>query len=205
MVVAVVPHDPRWAEMFAVEAGRVAAALGVDVAAVHHIGSTAIPGIYAKPILDLLVEAADLDEVDRRAGAMEALGYETMGEFGIAGRRYFRKDDAAGVRTHHVHLFLSGSPQVERHLAFRDFLRRRDDWAQKYSELKRRLAAEHRDDAERYMDGKHELIQEIDRQAARWRTRFLAGCGSPIFRGCEARSGNRASPVARLPTRRVSR
>jgi GrpB-like predicted nucleotidyltransferase (UPF0157 family) len=166
MIVAVVPHDPRWREMFAVEAERVKVALGANVVAVHHIGSTAIPTIYAKAIIDLLVEVAAIEDVDQHTAAMNALGYEAMGEFGIAGRRYFRKDDGTRVRTHHVHVFTAGSAEAVRHLAFRDFLIAHPDWAERYSALKRELAEAHRDSIERYMDGKDGLIKEIDRLAA---------------------------------------
>src|ERR1044071_3828273 len=96
--VRVVPHDPLWRDAFEAEAKRVAAALGANVEAVHHIGSTAIPGIYAKPVIDLLVEVGDVEEVDGRSQAMGSLGYEALGEHGIRGRRYFRKDDCEGAR-----------------------------------------------------------------------------------------------------------
>src|SRR5919112_3572482 len=101
--VEVVPHDPRWRDAFEAEAKRVAAALGENVVAVHHVGSTAIPNIYAKPVVDLLVEVRDITEVEGRSSAMQSLGYEVMGEYGIPGRRYFRKDDRQGVRTHNLH------------------------------------------------------------------------------------------------------
>lgn len=167
--VEVVPHSPRWRDAFEAEAKRVAAALGENVVAVHHIGSTAIPNIYAKPIIDLLVEVRDIVEVDGRRSMMEALGYEVMGEFGIQGRRYFRKDDREGVRTHQVHAFEAGSAQVERHLAFRDYMIANPEAARKYSELKRRLAQEHPQNIDGYMDGKDDFIKEMDRRAAQWR------------------------------------
>src|ERR1700754_549093 len=141
--VEVVPHDPRWRDAFEAEARRVAEALGENVAAVHHIGSTSIPGIYAKPVVDMLVEVRDVAEVDGRSAAMESIGYEVMGEYGIPGRRYFRKDDRDGVRTHHIHAFEAGSAEVVRHLAFRDYMLAHPADAQRYSELKRRLAEEH--------------------------------------------------------------
>lgn len=167
--VRVVPFDSRWAEMYAAEARRVAAALGVNAVAVHHIGSTSIPGIFAKPIIDILVAVADIELVDAHRVAMEALGYEVMGEFGIPGRRYFRKDDAAGIRTHHVHSFAVHSGEIDRHPAFRDFLRAHSEFAQQYSELKRRLAAAHPDSIERYMDGKDAFIREVQRRGLEWR------------------------------------
>jgi GrpB-like predicted nucleotidyltransferase (UPF0157 family) len=164
--VVVVPHDPRWVEQFREEAARVAAALGANVVAVHHIGSTAIPTICAKPILDLLVEVADVGAIDDRDPAMKALGYEPRGEFGIPGRRFFRKDDDRGIRTHHVHAFAAADAQVTRHLAFRDFLSAHPDWARRYDELKRRLVAECDGDIERYMDGKDPFIKEVDALAS---------------------------------------
>jgi len=168
--VEVVPHDPRWRDAFEAEAKLIAAALGESVVAVHHIGSTAIPNIYAKPVVDLLVEVRDMAEVDGRSSAMESLGYEVMGEYGIPGRRYFRKDNQEGVRTHNVHAFEAGSAEVERHLAFRDYMIAHPVEAQRYSELKRRLAEEHPQSMDGYMDGKDGFIKEMDRRAARWRT-----------------------------------
>jgi GrpB-like predicted nucleotidyltransferase (UPF0157 family) len=167
--VVVVPHDPRWRDEFCAESSRVADALGPNVAAVHHIGSTAIPTIYAKPIIDLLVEVADVAAIDSCNSAMRALGYEPRGEFGIPGRRFFRKDDDRRVRTHHVHAFAAGCADVARHLAFRDFLLAHDDWAQRYSDLKRRLADDCDNDIERYMDGKDLFIKKVDALAAAWR------------------------------------
>jgi GrpB-like predicted nucleotidyltransferase (UPF0157 family) len=170
MKVEVVPHDPLWRDEFEAEAKHVAAALGENVAAVHHIGSTAIPNIHAKPILDLLVEVRDIAELDGRSSEMESLGYEVMGEYGIPGRRYFRKDNHEGIRTHHVHAFEAGSAEAERHLAFRDYMIAHPAEAQSYGELKRRLAEEHRHSIDAYMDGKDGFIKEINRRAARWRT-----------------------------------
>lgn len=167
--VKVVPHDLRWRDAFDTEAGHVAAALGENIVAVHHIGSTAIPGIYAKPVIDLLVEVKDIIEVDAQGSAMEALGYEVMGEFGIPGRRYFRKDGPGGIRTHQIHTFVAGSPEVKRHLAFRDYMIAHPGEALMYSELKRKLAEEHPRNMDGYIDGKDAFIKEMDRRAAQWR------------------------------------
>jgi len=168
--VEVVPHDPRWRNAFEAEANHIAAALGENVVAIHHIGSTAISNIYAKPVVDLLVEVRDITEVDGRSSAMETLGYEVKGEFGIPGRRYFRKDNQGGIRTHQIHAFEVGSAEVERHLAFRDYMIAHPGDAQEYSELKMKLAEEHPQSMDGYVDGKDGFIKEIDRRAARWRT-----------------------------------
>jgi len=164
--VEVVPHDPRWQEVFRIESKRVADALGEIVVTIHHIGSTAIPGIYAKPIIDILVEVQDITQVDEQSSAMESLGYEVMGEYGIPNRRFFRKDNLAGVRTHHIHIFEVGSAQVKRHLAFRDYMIAHPEVAHRYSELKRELAREHPLNIDAYMDGKDGFIKEIDLKAA---------------------------------------
>jgi GrpB-like predicted nucleotidyltransferase (UPF0157 family) len=167
--VEVVPHNPQWRDAFEAEAKQVAAALGEHVVAIHHIGSTAIPNIYAKPVVDLLVEIRDITEVDGRSSAMESLGYEVMGEYGIPGRRYFRKDNPEGIRTHNLHAFEAGSAEVERHLTFRDYMVAHPVDAQRYSELKRKLAEEHPQSMDGYMDGKDGFIKEMERRAAQWR------------------------------------
>ncbi len=167
-MVRVVEHDAAWGAAFAAEAARVASALGDIVVAVHHVGSTSIAGIYAKPVIDMLVEVGDIGEVDGRSAAMESLGYEAKGEFGIAGRRYFRRDNAEGVRTHQVHVFAAGAAEAVRHLAFRDYLIAHPAEARAYSDLKQKLTAED-PSPDSYMDGKDGFIKEIDRRAARWR------------------------------------
>ena len=166
MRISMVPHDPKWWQQFQTEAKQIAVVLGNSAVAVHHIGSTAIPGIYAKPVIDLLLVVQDLTALDEKQSVMEALGYEALGEFGIPRRRYFRRDNDLGDRTHQVHAFESGSPQIQRHLAFRDYLIAHPDIAQEYSDLKRELAAKHPSDIKAYMDGKDAFIQEIDRWAA---------------------------------------
>jgi GrpB-like predicted nucleotidyltransferase (UPF0157 family) len=167
--VEVVPHNPAWQNEFEHESKQVASALGKNVVAVHHIGSTAIPNIYAKPVIDLLVEVNDITQVDESSSEMEALGYEAMGEFGIPGRRYFRKDNEAGVRTHHVHTFETDSPAIERHLAFRDYMMAHPEDAQQYSELKRALMKKlHGSDIEGYMDGKDGFIKQMEKRAVAW-------------------------------------
>jgi GrpB-like predicted nucleotidyltransferase (UPF0157 family) len=172
--VEVIPHDPKWQNEFESESKRVALALGKNVVAIHHIGSTAIPHIYAKPIIDLLVEVNDITHVDKCSTAMEALGYEVMGEFGILGRRFFRRDNSLCVRTHHVHAFQLDSDEIERHLAFRDYMIAHPEDAQKYSKLKRELARQHPFDIHGYMDGKDGFIKEMNRRAAEWRAAILA-------------------------------
>lgn len=167
--VKVVAHDPTWRNTFEAESKSVGAALGENVVAIHHIGSTAIPNIYAKPVIDILVEVRNINEVEKRTSAMESIGYEAMGEYGIPNRRYFRKNNQKGIRTHQIHIFEIGSAQIARHLSFRDYMIAHTEEAQKYSELKRKLADEHPLNMEAYIDGKDDFIKEIDRRASQWR------------------------------------
>ncbi|MEM7245042.1 MAG: DUF2809 domain-containing protein [Acidobacteriota bacterium] len=166
--VVVVPHDPAWSTQAEEMARRVRAALGETCTAVHHVGSTSVPGLAAKPILDFLGEVDDLAEVDARTAAMQALGFEALGEFGLPGRRYFRRIDAAGRRTHHVHVFGVGTTEARRHLVFRDYLRAHPEVAREYGELKQELARQHPRDIEAYMDGKDGFIKDVEARALAW-------------------------------------
>jgi GrpB-like predicted nucleotidyltransferase (UPF0157 family) len=161
-------HRDSWRKDFEVEAARIRSALGEVLVVIHHIGSTAIPGIYAKPIIDILAEVTSLEALDARVNNMQSLGYESMGEFGIPERRYFRKDDSVGLRTHQIHAFTHQSPQVLRHLAFRDYLISHPETAQEYSDLKRRLVQTCNGDIEAYMNGKHPFIKKVERKALEW-------------------------------------
>ncbi|MCU0719563.1 MAG: GrpB family protein [Pirellula sp.] len=167
--VTVLPHDPAWVSMYHDESTGILRALGTNAAAVHHIGSTAIPRCFAKPIIDILVEAEELLLVDSCNPVMQHLGYQVMGEYGIPNRRYFRKDNSAGVRLYHVHVYTKGDPHIERHLAFRDFLIQNPSWVQKYSDLKRSLAATHPNSSRQYTDAKSEFVAMIDELASNWR------------------------------------
>lgn len=169
MKVHVVPYDPSWSAGFTAEAECIRSTLGALAVAVHHIGSTAIPGIFAKPVIDILLEVYDLQALDAQSSALAALGYEAKGEFGIPGRRYFRKDSGAGVRTHQIHAFERGSADSERHLAFRDYMIDHPASAQSYSMLKQQLPESHPGDVESYMDGKDPFIKEHEEKAIAWR------------------------------------
>lgn len=134
-------HDPRWVGAFAREAARVRIALGPLPASIDHIGSTAVKDIVAKPVIDILIQVADLRSIDNRATRFEEIGYDARGEYGIAGRRYFSRAVGTGIVTgFHVHAFEQGSHQARRHIALRDCMRLRPDLAKAYSSLKRSIA-----------------------------------------------------------------
>lgn len=170
MATLVLPHDPSWMLAFSREARALAAAVAPTVMALHHIGSTAVPGILAKPVIDMLGETSCLRAFDLSSPRFEAMGYESMGAFGIEGRRYFRKSAADGTRTHHLHVYEVGSPQIARHLSFRDYLLAFPDRAAAYSALKARLVSGGSDGRATYQEAKAAFVAVLDAEAAAWRT-----------------------------------
>jgi GrpB-like predicted nucleotidyltransferase (UPF0157 family) len=130
IVVRLVPHDPCWAERAKDEIGRVSLAAGSVLLEMHHIGSTAIPNIVAKPVIDLLAVARSLATLDAAQNDLEALGYACHGEYGLVGRRYYTLSDPDnGERRAQLHCYADGDPAIDRHLAFRDYLRARPELA----------------------------------------------------------------------------
>jgi GrpB-like predicted nucleotidyltransferase (UPF0157 family) len=172
-VIVLAPHSATWASAFEREAAEIEAAFQDLPIELHHIGSTAIPGIVAKPVIDMLGVVPSLEELDARAHHLEPLGYEGLGEFGIPGRRYFRKDAPDGVRTHQLHAFAVGSPEIQRHLDFRDYLRAFPAEAAAYAVLKQSLASRHGSDMRAYSEGKTEFIRRVERIAGAWRARSV--------------------------------
>ncbi|HQR09874.1 MAG TPA: GrpB family protein [Casimicrobiaceae bacterium] len=165
--VRVVAYDPAWAALFAAERSRLLALLPDCVVDVHHIGSTSVPGLAAKPIIDILLEVRSLDEIDAHAQAMAALGYSAKGEYGLPRRRFFTKGGAA--RTHHVHAYVAGDSNVERHVAFRDYLRAHPSVARDYARLKTAVAASCDNDIDAYCAGKNDFVNRAEIEALKWR------------------------------------
>lgn len=165
--VIVVPYNPDWPRMYHEEASRLEALMGDQIIAIHHIGSTAIPGMSAKPIIDILVEVHDIDQIDDFNDSFIQSGYLPKSEAGIPGRRFVIRGDEEN-RSCHVHIFPRGHPDVARHLVFRDYLTAHPQEAQRYASLKEELATQFPTDIESYMDGKDGLIKELEQKALDW-------------------------------------
>jgi GrpB-like predicted nucleotidyltransferase (UPF0157 family) len=164
--VELVQYDPAWAENARQEAARLTGAIGEGIITVHHIGSTAIPGIRAKPILDLMPIVRSLAEFENSRSIVEGLGYSWWGEYGLPGRRYGTLDDPQSAhRKVQLHCYKHGSSEIMRHLAFRDYLRSRPDLAHEYDALKGRCRDLHPLDSHAYTDCKDDWIRRIEAQA----------------------------------------
>ncbi|MDO1581519.1 GrpB family protein [Rhizobium oryzicola] len=156
------PPNPRWAALFETERLAMENVNEGWFSAIHHIGSTSIPGIVAKPIIDILVALNRDEDGAACAAAMETIGYEYRGDGGISGRRYYRKGNP---HTHHVHMFVESHPAYGRHLRFRDFLRAHPEDARAYEALKQELAVRFVSDTFSYSQAKDEFCQRIARLA----------------------------------------
>ncbi len=164
----VTPHDSSWKDRFEDEVPALRDALGPNALAVHHVGSTAIPDILAKPVIDVLVEVADISVVDRRSDAMVNIAYEPRGEYGIAGRRYFRRGPDHKRPGFHVHAYAASSDDVRRLLAFRDYLLAHRVEAERYSALKQHILADDSVDKARYQSLKAGFVEDTVTAAERW-------------------------------------
>lgn len=160
-------YDPSWGEKFRLESPKLAKIFGDQAVGIFHIGSTSVPGLAAKPIIDILVRVKDIQRVDDFNAAMIELGYEPKGEYGMPGRRYFKKGDEEH-HTFHVHAFQVGNPEIARHLNFCAYLRAHPQDAKRYAELKTELARQFPHDIEQYTNGKDAFIQDIDSKAEEW-------------------------------------
>ena len=173
--IRIVDYDAQWPVKFEEEKTQIVEALGDLVADVQHVGSTSVPGLAAKPIIDIMVAIKGESGMVRSITPLVKIGYVCLGEFGIPGRNYYRRNaEVAGLglshggiaRTHHLHTFPAGHAEWDRHIQFRDYLRVHPTVAREYQTLKRDLAARFSTDLEGYTDAKTEFIREIEARAA---------------------------------------
>ncbi len=156
-------YDPAWPAAAAEAAAAILAACTGIVTTVEHVGSTAVPGLRAKPVLDLMPGFATFADGFAAVPAMESLGYEYRGEYGIPGRHYFTKriEGNDHVWKHNVHAYEVGHPEWVRHLVFRDALRTNNAWRDEYAALKDELALRFPDDVQAYADAKDEFVERV--------------------------------------------
>jgi GrpB-like predicted nucleotidyltransferase (UPF0157 family) len=165
--VATVPYDPSWPELFEEEKEHLREILPADlIRRIEHFGSTAVPGLAAKPVIDMLVEVLSLDEVREIAvSLLEAQGYDffwrpTHGDDGPPFYAWFIKRNSKGIRTHHIHMVEKDFEHWDG-LLFRDYLICHPETALEYQILKMRLASRYPNDRVAYTDGKSEFIASV--------------------------------------------
>jgi len=172
-IIEVVDYDPNWIKAFEDEASALTNVFAPRLLEIHHVGSTSVPNLAAKPIIDILVILDDTSDIDRFSPAMERLGYRVRGECldavipGTPGRFYFTKD-TNGVRSHHAHVCAKGHQEIFDKLTFRDYLRANRDVADAYEELKRGVATDHRFDNIGYMRAKDHFVKSTLADARNW-------------------------------------
>lgn len=167
MKIQVVKFNPNWEKEYDSEAKLISELLKDILVDIYHIGSTSVKNLASKPIIDIMVVVDNIDNVDKYNILFRKLGYECMGEYGIVGRRYFRK--GGDNRTHHIHVFdVNNKVDIQRHLAFRDYLAAHNEVANEYGALKIDLARKYPNSIEKYCNGKEDLVIQIEKKALEW-------------------------------------
>jgi GrpB-like predicted nucleotidyltransferase (UPF0157 family) len=164
--IAIVPYDPQWPCLFAEVGMAIRRALGSVALRIDHIGSTSIPGLDAKPIIDIQISVAAFDPIEAYRDPLTELGFVHRADNPDLSKRYFR--EKPGERRTHIHVCRAGSWREQFALLFRDYLRTHHEDARHYGAAKRRLAAQYGEDRLGYTDAKAPCIWAIMQQADRW-------------------------------------
>ncbi|HET6505628.1 MAG TPA: GrpB family protein [Baekduia sp.] len=165
--VRIVEYDSAWPAMAAAELRRIGDALGDVAVRLEHVGSTAVPGLAAKPIIDLQLSVATMEPRELYVAPLERLGYLFAPAPESPGYHFFAKPPER-PRTHHLHVCRTGSDHEVDHVAVRDFLRAHPDEAASYAALKREVVARHPRDRLAYIDGKDAYVTALERRAVTW-------------------------------------
>jgi GrpB-like predicted nucleotidyltransferase (UPF0157 family) len=165
--VIIVDYNPQWPLIFEKEKASILAIAGEHIEDIQHVGSTAVPGLAAKPIVDIMIAVYNLSLVEKCVELIASLNYGYLGEFGIPERHFFRKppSDDWQERAHNIHMVLKGSNQWENQTRFRDYLRTHPETRQAYQDLKRALAKRFVNDRNGYTDAKQDFIFATLRKA----------------------------------------
>lgn len=161
--VEVLPYTPKWKQDFENIKEELAAALGNLAKAIEHVGSTSVEGLAAKPIIDIDAVVA-VEDMQAAIHALASIGYIHEGDLGIAGREAFRYEGKEHLQAHHLYLCPEDSPELKRHLLFRDYLKEHPESAREYGEIKQEAAKRFPDDIESYIEFKSPVIDRIYRE-----------------------------------------
>ncbi|WP_274309947.1 GrpB family protein [Solibacillus daqui] len=165
MKVRLSEYDENWGRMFEDEARFLRELFGDEIIKFEHFGSTSVPGMKAKPVIDMMCLVKDIKKIDAFNDQMRLLGYDVAGEWGIQGRRLFRKGEE--TRTHHIHVYQYDNLQIKRHLVLRNYLRTHPEEVERYSCLKEELAQRY-DDTAYYSKAKNPFVNELEQRALNW-------------------------------------
>ncbi|WP_174615933.1 GrpB family protein [Virgibacillus ihumii] len=165
MKVRLSEYDENWVQMYDDEVQILKGIFGDNVIKFEHFGSTSVPGMKAKPVIDMMCLVKGIKKIDSFNDHMRSLGFDIAGEWGIQGRRLFRK--GGETRTHHIHVYQYGNPQIERHLVLRDYLRTHPDEVERYRSLKEELAQRY-DDTAFYSKAKKPFVKDLELRALNW-------------------------------------
>ena len=162
-------YDPRWPAIYEDEVARILAVTGDAITAVEHVGSTSVPGLGAKPIIDIMAAVGQIDEAKKLLEPLSALGYTYLPEYEemIPERRFFRR--GLESTSHHLHIVEATTDFWIDHLLFRDYLRSHRETAVEYEEIKRALAARLGDDRAAFTTAKTSFIEPVLARARTWR------------------------------------
>lgn len=159
--IVVEPFDEHWRLDFLKIQNELTDALGQLAIRIEHVGSTSVQGLSAKPIIDIDVVIKDYNALKDTISALEKIGYQYEGDLGIPGREAFRYDGKDHLKKHHLYVCPADSPELKRHIAFRDYLRTHPDAVREYSLIKEEGAKKYPDDIERYIEYKSPFIERV--------------------------------------------
>lgn len=165
MDIRLTPYRKEWATLYEKETAALQQLFGDALIRCEHFGSTSVVGMQAKPVIDILCVMQTIEAVDAMEQTLQSEGYEAMGEWGIAGRRYYRK--GGDTRTHHIHFYAEQHPEIARHLVVRDYLRTHPHEIAAYNALKQELAARY-DSTVHYSKAKGPFVQGLQQWALAW-------------------------------------
>jgi GrpB-like predicted nucleotidyltransferase (UPF0157 family) len=163
--ITIVEYNPEWPSRYEAERDRILEKIGAEISAIEHIGSTAIPGVCAKPIIDMMAAVPGPGEADGLLTALSQIGYEDVTKIEGSGEWFYCLGRGSRDLYHHLHLVKAGSEHWRRHIAFRDYLRAHPEMALEYCGLKRALAGRYRTQREKYTESKTEFIERVVAEA----------------------------------------